>query len=228
MRITVLDQDKDHADVICVALRTIGHDCIWTRTAEFLLDRLGNGDLDLLIIDSTVIEAPIAKLIHTARQAVPALPILLLSPRSSENEIIAALDAGGSDYLLKPLRHGEIVTRVQVLLKRCYPERHAGELLRFGRYVFETAAARITNDSKSVEVTQKEFDLALLLFRNLGRPLSRAYIGEVIWPDAADLPSRTLDTHVSRVRNKLGLRPENGFRLAPVYSYGYQLEQLSE
>jgi DNA-binding response OmpR family regulator len=79
---------------------------------------------------------------------------------------------------------------------------------------------------KQIEVTQKEFDLALLLFQNLGRPLSRAYILEAIWSRERDVPSRTMDTHVSRVRNKLQLKPENGFRLTPVYSYGYRLEQL--
>ncbi len=79
---------------------------------------------------------------------------------------------------------------------------------------------------KTVDLTQKEFDLALLFFRHLGRPLSRAFIHETVWSRDAELVSRTMDTHVSRVRNKLALRPENGYRLAPVYSYGYRLEQL--
>jgi DNA-binding response OmpR family regulator len=87
-------------------------------------------------------------------------------------------------------------------------------------------SGRLMLDGQSIEVTHKEFALALLLFRHLGRPLSRAYIMEAVWSDDAGLSSRTLDTHISRVRSKLRLRPEQGFRLAPVYSYGYQLEQL--
>jgi DNA-binding response OmpR family regulator len=79
---------------------------------------------------------------------------------------------------------------------------------------------------KPIELTQKEFDLALLFFRHLGRPLSRAFIHESVWSREVELISRTMDTHVSRVRNKLQLRPENGYRLAPVYSYGYRLEQV--
>ena len=70
------------------------------------------------------------------------------------------------------------------------------------------------------------FALALLFFRNLGRPLSRAYIHEAVWQRDTALPSRTMDTHVSRVRNKLQLKPEHGYRLVPVYSYGYRLEKL--
>jgi DNA-binding response OmpR family regulator len=80
----------------------------------------------------------------------------------------------------------------------------------------------------TVNLTQKEFDLALLFFRHLGRPLSRAFIRESIWMQEADVPSRTVDTHVSRVRSKLRLRPENGFRLLPVYNFGYRLEQINK
>ena len=98
----------------------------------------------------------------------------------------------------------------------------ASEHLQFGAYKFETRAGRITINDEPVEMTQKEFDLALLLFRNLGRPLSRAYILEAVWSRDVDIPSRTMDTHISRVRSKLELRPENGYRLAPVYSYGYR------
>ena len=80
--------------------------------------------------------------------------------------------------------------------------------------------------SAQIDMTQKEFHLALLLFRNIGRPLSRGHIREEVWGHDSDVPSRTMDTHVSRVRTKLGLRPEDGYLLAPVYSYGYRLEHL--
>jgi DNA-binding response OmpR family regulator len=78
-----------------------------------------------------------------------------------------------------------------------------------------------------VDMTHKEFSLALLLFNNLGRPLSRAYILESVWSRDIEIPTRTIDTHISRVRSKLALVPANGYRLAPVYSYGYRLEQVS-
>ena len=79
-----------------------------------------------------------------------------------------------------------------------------------------------------IPVTQKEFALALLFFQHLGRPLSRAFIHEAVWSGDAELSSRTLDTHVSRVRTKLGLIPQRGYRLVPVYSFGYRLEQITE
>jgi DNA-binding response OmpR family regulator len=129
--------------------------------------------------------------------------------------------------MIKPIRSGELVARVNALLRRAYPAQTAEEYLQFGPYKFELRAGRLHHNENFVEMTQKEFDLALLLFKNLGRPLSRAYILEAVWSRDIDVPSRTMDTHISRVRSKLALRPENGYRLAPVYSYGYRLEQAS-
>ena len=78
----------------------------------------------------------------------------------------------------------------------------------------------------TVTLTRKGFELASLLFRHLDQPLPRAYILETIWKRSVDMPSRTMDTHVSMLRSKLGLRPEIGYRLMPVCGFGYQLERI--
>jgi len=156
----------------------------------------------------------------------PNTPTMFLAGSSSEDDIVAGVTAGADDYLVKPLRRGELVARTQALLRRAYPSQNGAEQLQFGPYVFETRPGRLMMGGEQIDVTHKEFNLALLFFRNLGRPLSRAYIHESIWVRETAVPSRTMDTHVSRVRNKLRLRPENGFRLVPVYSYGYRLEKL--
>jgi DNA-binding response OmpR family regulator len=84
----------------------------------------------------------------------------------------------------------------------------------------------VLRHSTQVDLTAKDFDLSVLFLRNVGRLLSRGHIRETVWGPNAVVTSRTLDTHVSRIRNKLGLTPEHGWRLGAVYRYGYRLEQL--
>ncbi len=96
----------------------------------------------------------------------------------------------------------------------------------FGDYLFNLQEGRLFHRSEPVTLSQKEFQVALLLFRNLARPLSRAHIIETVWKHLADIPTRTLDTHVSAIRIKLDLRPQNGYRIVPIYGYGYRLERL--
>lgn len=193
-----------------------------------MLHQLRRESYDMLILDWQVPDLSGTEILHWVREKLsPTLPVLFMTSRSGEDDIVAGLAAGADDYMIKPIRRSEMVARVQALLRRAYPTQAASEHLQFGIYKFETRAGRVSVNEVPVEMTQKEFDLALLLFRNLGRPLSRAYILEAVWSRDVDIPSRTMDTHISRVRSKLELRPENGYRLAPVYSYGYRLEQMT-
>lgn len=228
MRIAVFDDDRSQIDLICHVLESAGHACHPFDNGKEILAQLRKESYDMLIIHWQTPNASGIEVLNWARERLPAnLPVLLVTNQSGEDDIVAGLAAGADDYMIKPIRRGELVARTQALLRRAYPTQHAAEQIQFGDYVFETRTGRLTMKGKPVELTQKEFDLALLLFRNIGRPLSRAYILEAVWARDIEVPSRTMDTHVSRVRSKLQLRPENGYRLAPVYSYGYRLEQLS-
>src|SRR4051812_37419674 len=229
MRIAVLDDDKSQTDQVCQVLTSAGHVCHAFLTSKDMLSQLRRESFDLLIIDWQVPDLSGADVLHWAREKLAAnLPILFMTSRSGEDDIVAGLAAGADDYMIKPLRRGELLARVQALLRRAYPTQTATEQIQYFQYVFEARTGRLSIDGKPIDVTQKEFELALLFFRNLGRPLSRAYILEAVWSRDVEIPSRTMDTHVSRVRSKLQLRPEHGFRLAPVYSYGYRLEQMSQ
>jgi two-component system, OmpR family, response regulator RegX3 len=85
----------------------------------------------------------------------------------------------------------------------------------------------VTRKGEPVDLTQKDFDLAVFLFRNVGQLVSRGHILESVWGRSADLNTRTVDTHVSRLRSKLGLTPEHGWRLSAIYQHGYRLEPLA-
>lgn len=227
MRIAVLDDDHSQTDLVCQVLTSAGHTCHSFDSGREMLNHLRRESYDMLIIHWQVPDVSGAEVLRWARDRLPAnLPVLFMTSRSGEDDIVAGLAAGADDYMIKPIRRGELVARVQALLRRAYPAQNATEQIQFGDYIFEVRTGRLTIKGNPVELTQKEFDLALLFFRNIGRPLSRAYILEAVWARDIEVPSRTMDTHVSRVRSKLQLRPEYGFRLAPVYSYGYRLEQI--
>jgi DNA-binding response OmpR family regulator len=230
-RIAILDSDAAELALLTDALSR--YRCFSFRHPADLAQAQHGEPADLLLLDLRTLQGQAnagAALIAAAGKT--GAPVLLSAARNEAQALQAALHAGAHDYILKPLRVNEVQLRVQIQLQRAYPDYQDQQQLRFAQYVFETPSNRITRDGVAVEMTQKEFELALLLFGNLGRPLSRAYIQDAIWTRGGDgdddeLPSRTLDTHISRVRNKLQLKPEQGFRLTPVYGYGYQLEQIA-
>lgn len=228
MRIAVLDDDPGRTGIAYKTLSAAGHVCHLFPDGRDMLQQLRRESYDMLILDWQMSGASAPEVVRWAREKLsPKLPVLFMTSNSGADDIIEGLAAGADDYMIKPIRRSELAVRVQALLRRAYPSQNATEQIRFGRYAFETRSGQLRFDGAPIALTQKEFDLALLFFRNLDRPLSRATILEAVWSRNIEIPSRTMDTHVSRVRSKLQLRPENGFRLAPVYSYGYRLEQVS-
>jgi DNA-binding response OmpR family regulator len=226
MKIAILDFDLIQAESVCEILASIGHECHPFTSDTELLQRFSRDPYDVLVLNVQHPEEE-TSLVQAVRKQVPAtVPILCITGSANEDEIVASLDAGANDYMFRPIRRRDLVTRILVLLRRAYPSQTDGEQLHFGPYVFEPRRGRITTMGKPVDVTRKEFDLALLFFRNVGRPLSRTLIVETVWGGNPPEISRTIDTHVSRVRHKLGLISGHGFRLAPVYGFGYRLDQV--
>jgi DNA-binding response OmpR family regulator len=124
------------------------------------------------------------------------------------------------------VRRFELVARANALWRRAGAGAPAEEVLDFPPYRFDLSARRILLDGAAVDLTQKEYEVALFLFRNMGRLVSRGHLFEAVWGRSAVLSSRTTDTHLSRVRSKLKLQPEHGYRLVSVYNYGYRLEEV--
>jgi two-component system, OmpR family, response regulator RegX3 len=198
------------------------------REFFFALER---ESFDLALLDWGLPEMSGPDVLAKIRAQGNALPVLFVTARDSEDDVVRALHIGADDYLVKPLRGKELAARIMAVLRRSNPSAGDVRYFEFDRFKFDQKAMVLTDESlpagqQDIELTQKEFNLALLLLRNLGKPLSRSHIRESVWGRGSEVPSRTMDTHVSRVRTKLRLRPEFGFLLAPVYSYGYRLEHV--
>ncbi|MDP3521791.1 MAG: response regulator transcription factor [Hydrogenophaga sp.] len=232
MRIASLDDDEGQLEQTRFALKTMGHECHTFLTAKQFQKILLRESFDLLMVDWALPDSTGPEVVRWVREHVKeAVPILFLTSRHDEAAIIEGLNAGADDFMVKPVRVGELSARVTALLRRCYAGQTAEEM-SWGPYHFLADQCAVEIEGQPVALTKKEFELALFMFRNTGRLLSRAHLLESVWsPEhtgAQELPSRTLDTHISKLRTLLGLQPERGFKLVSVYRQGYRLEALND
>lgn len=217
MHITLLGIPADQARLILRALPA--YECAFVHDASELAE---HPDTQLCICP----QEQALSVLHWM-QHHRTIPVLLVADGSNLGDLQAALAAGAEDYVLSPLRKTDLVTRVRLLFAKHYPSHREHQETHVDAFVFTMPGYRVTGPDIDAILTQKEFALGLLLFNHIDHPLSRAYIQESIWGSQEPLPTRTIDTHISRVRTKLGLHPARGYELTPVYGFGYRLGRLS-
>lgn len=228
MRIGILEDDPELADHLVRVLSAAKHTCFVFSMGQKLLAYLRQETVDLLLIDWNLPDVSGLSVVQSLRQAVIGHPpVVMLTSRAGADDIVTALRAGADDYLVKPVEPAVLVAKIEALQRRSYPDAPVGSIERFGPYAFDAATETVSVHGAEVLLRPKEYALVLMLFRNLNRSLSRSYLFEAIWSGNPELQTRTLDTHISKIRRKLNLRPDNGFRLVTVYAYGYRLEAVS-
>jgi len=239
MRIAVLDDNPtqlallDHTLTHELALPDEVVSCTPFMAGEKLRHVLRNEVFDLLILDWNVPDLDGLELLCWLRcQQKSEVPVILLSSRSSERDVAEALRIGADDYIVKPFRPIELCARVRRLLLRRGTPVAKEQVERFGAWTFDRASLSATitfseasTPARHFSLTDREFRLVLTLFRNAGTPVSRDYLLESAGYSAEEgVTSRLLDSHVYRLRNKLGLQSGNGVCLQTIYGQGYRLE----
>ena len=226
IRIAVADDDESARLLLTDLLTENGHSCASFRNGRDLMTALHRDTFDLIVIDWNMPGPDGLAVLQWARDNLSACPpVIMLTNRAAKDDIVACLNTGADDYIVKPELPHVILARINAVLRRTSPRAQAEvQFEQFGDYTFDKLREVVAFNGDEANLTAKEFALARLLFRNMHRALSRSYLLETLWNSAADVNTRTLDMHISRVRSKLNLRPDNGYRLLPIFSYGYRLE----
>ena len=228
MKIAVLDDDSVQSEAMAKTVEDMGYRPVVFSRAQALISALRKDTFDLLVVDWNLPDRSGLEVLAWARINLrPPPPMLLVISRADDDDIVAGLNAGADDYITKPLSSAVLAARISALMRRAYTQFSPSGSEVYGDIIFDSGAGTVTRASKDIPMTAKEFALAQLLFRNIHRALSRTYILETVWGNEPNLNSRSLDMHISRVRSKLQLRPEQGYRLTPIYSYGYRLERVN-
>lgn len=221
-----LEDDPDQAVLVEHWLKQAGYRVrLFTTAAEFRR-RQGVEAIDLLLLDWMLPDAIGPEVLEWVRDSANArLPVIFLTARGSEADLVRGLNSGGDDYVVKPARQSELIARVSAVLRRIGFGGDEQESFELPPYRVDAAHRRISFGDKEIELTPREFDLAVFIFRRHGRIVSRDSLLENVWNMSAAVTTRTVDTHISRLRKKLELNGEHGWRLAAVYQHGYRLEQ---
>lgn len=221
-----LEDDPDQAELIGLWLEQAGYTHRVFRNATEFRRRLGGEAVDLLLLDWMLPDATGLEVLGWIRSSPNAdLPVIFLTARSRDEDIVRGLESGGDDYVVKPPKQGELLARVAAVLRRRGAENENGHELSLPPFSIDLQRRRVSLNGNEIELTQREFDLAAYLFRRQGRIVSRDALLENVWNMSASVSTRTVDTHVSRLRKKLELNGEHGWRLTAVYQHGYRLEQ---
>lgn len=227
MRIALVEDDDATATLFELWLREAGHECITTGNGGALIRALRRHDIELVILDWLLPDIDGLELMAWIRDQIGwTLPVIFVTQKNAESDIVRALEAGADDYMTKPVSQRELLARILAVGRRNTLAPVDREILELGAYRIDTLGRDIHLHEAPIELTRKEFDLALLLFRSAGRIVSRGLILESVWGLRPDISTRTIDTHMSRLRQKLALRPENGWRLKAIYQHGYRLEPV--
>lgn len=223
MRVTLLEDDPAQAAMLTSWLTDAGHDVTHFERGEPLLSAIPDGLFDLMILDWELPDTTGVDVLRFVRSEVNwHVPVLFVTQRDSEADIVKALQAGADDYMVKQISEAEFMARVGALSRRLGSE---DVDYTVGPYRFVPQSKTAFVNGEPVKLTAKDFDLAWYLFRNIGSLLSREQLLRDVWK-VSGLRTRTIDVHISRIRKRLSINPDMGYRIKTIYQHGYRLEEV--
>lgn len=223
-KILIVEDDKNISRLVRYNLEKAGFQCEVTITGEDALDILDRQSVDLIILD---IMLPKMDGIETCKyikqdSKLATIPVVILTAKGEEVDRIVGFELGADDYIVKPFSPRELVLRVKSVLKRRQPVEAAKDLVSFNDLSIDVSRHKVTVGEKEIVLTPMEFKLLLTLMRRQGRVQTREQLLEEVWQLESDVTTRTVDTHIKRLRQKLG---KTGKLVETVRGLGYRFSE---
>ncbi len=221
-RVLVAEDDPGISEPLVRALGREGYDVTHVTDGPAALDAALSGSADLLVLDLGLPGMDGLDVCRSLRSRGSSLPVLVLTARTDEPDLVVGLDAGADDYVGKPFRIAELMARVRAQLRRSAGPEH--DVVQVGAIVVDDSSRRVTVDDDEIALTPKEYELLLLLMRRVGVVVGRDELMREVWQTEWLGATKTLDMHVSTLRRKLGA---SGSRITTVRGVGFRLEKDS-
>ena len=221
----LLEDEDPQAELLMGWLCDEGYNAFHCETGQSFIREVRSSSPDMLILDWQLPDCEGIDVLGMLRNTLAYEgPVLFATAKDSEEDIVRGLSAGADDYLVKPLRQAELLARLAALWRRVGTD--VSPTLCLGPIVLDMDNKQAIIEQEKVVLTPTEFRLAACLFTNVGKLLSREFLLRNVWGVGAELDTRTVDVHMSRVRKLLGIGPNMGFCIKTVYRHGYRLEAL--
>ena len=206
-------------------LRALGREGYDVQLAEAGRDALEamQGGIDVVILDLGLPDIDGLDVARQARANGWDFPILILTARSEEVDMVVGLDAGADDYVTKPFRLAELLARVRAVLRRA--EAGEGDVIRIKDLIIDVPGHRVLREGVELGISGKEYDLLVFLVRNAGQAVSRTEISRHVWGVTGDDASKNLDMHVSWLRRKLGDAVAEPRYISTIRGLGFRFEK---
>ena len=209
MRILVVDDEADLREILQFNIQSWGYKTLCAESAESALEIIRSGEsVDLILLDVMLPGMSGFKLASIIRGEVNlSIPIIFLTAKISENDMLTGFSAGGDDYITKPFSINEVRARIQAVLKRSTATSDTAQeqTIHLQSLTLDPVAQKAFVDGKEIALSKKEYDILHLLAANPGRCFSRGEFLEMLWKESPYITERTVDVHIARIRAKLEL-----------------------
>ena len=226
-RILVIEDEPDIQQVLEYNLREKGHKVYLAGNGDEGLKLAREKKPDLVLLDLMLPDIPGTQICKTLKgdPATKNTQVIMLTAKGEEIDRVVGFELGADDYVVKPFSVRELLLRVQAILRRSQGEQEAVAGFRFGKLRVDREAHRVWADEQEIELTALEFKLLVTLFDRKNRVQTRSALLSDVWGIDADITTRTVDTHVKRLREKLG---EAGIYIETVRGVGYRFAENPE